>query len=66
MPFSLFVLALYIFLQSAPTYDWFTVDPKLLAFVGLVFVAVVVIDAVLWARTNRPSWFKRGSSDSEA
>lgn len=59
MPFSLFVLALYVFLQSAPAFHWFTVDPKFTAFIGIVFVVAVVVDGVLWARTAHPTWFRR-------
>lgn len=59
MPFSLFVLALYIFLQNAPVFGWFTVDPKFTAFVGILFVVVVVFDAAFWVRTAHPTWFTR-------
>jgi hypothetical protein len=59
MPFSLFVLALYVFLQSVPVLGWFTVDPKFTAVVGIVFVLVVVFDAAFWARTSHPTWFSR-------
>lgn len=59
MPFSLFVLALYVFLQSVPVLGWFTVDPKFTAVVGLVFVFVVVYDAAVWARGTHPTWFTR-------
>lgn len=59
MPFSLFVLALYVFLQSAPVLGWFTVDPKFTAFVGILFVFVVVFDAAFWVRSTHPAWFTR-------
>lgn len=59
MPLSLFVLALYVFLQSVPVFGWFTVDPKFTAFIGLVFVAAVVLDALFWVRTNHPTWPRR-------
>lgn len=59
MPLSLFVLALYVFLQSVPVLGWFSVDPKFVAFVGLFFVLVVVYDAAFWARTTHPGWFTR-------
>lgn len=59
MPFSLFVLALYVFLQSSPALGWFTVDPKLTAVVGILFVLAVVFDGVFWARTAHPGWFGR-------
>lgn len=60
--FSLFVLALYILLQSAPAFKWFTVDPKFTAFVGIVFVITVVIEALFWARGTHPKWFNRHPS----
>ena len=47
MNLSLFILGLYIFLQSAVYLTWFTVDPKLLGFVGIAFVVVLVVEA-LW------------------
>jgi len=56
MPFSLFVLAVWVFLQSANVYGWIESAPKLTAFIGIVFVVTVVIDAVLWARTSHPFW----------
>lgn len=56
MSFSLFVLALYVFLQSSSALGWFAVDPKFMAVVGMVFVIAVVVDAIFWART---SWFGR-------
>lgn len=59
MPFSLFVLALYVFLQSVPVMGWFTVDPKFTAVVGILFVLVVVFDAAFWARSTHPTWFNR-------
>lgn len=61
MPFSLFVLALWFFLYngSQNMLGWFTVDNKLIGWVGMVFVAVVVYDAVVWARSSHPGWFAR-------
>jgi hypothetical protein len=59
MPLSLFVLALYVFLQSVATLQWFSIDPKLTAWVGLIFVFVVIFDAAFWLRANHPSWFAR-------
>jgi succinate dehydrogenase hydrophobic anchor subunit len=59
MPFSLFVLALYVFLKESPVLGWFTVDPKLTAVVGILFVVVVVFDAAFWVRTSHPAWFAR-------
>jgi hypothetical protein len=58
MPFSLFALAVWVFLQSATAYGWIEDAPKLIAFFGMVFVIAVVLDAVLWARGH--SWFRRG------
>jgi len=45
MPFSLFVLALYIFLKEASTLGWIEAAPKFTAYVGILFVFVVVFDA---------------------
>jgi len=59
MPISLFVLALYVFLQSATAYGWFSVDPKLVAFVGLVFVVIVVVEAVLVGTGRMPRLLRR-------
>lgn len=47
MNLSQFLLGLYVFLQSAVYLTWFTVDPKLLGFVGIAFVVVLLIEA-LW------------------
>lgn len=62
MSFSLFILALYVFLQSAPAMGWFNVDPKFTAVVGIVFVLVVVIEAVFWTRGIHPLWHRRGAN----
>lgn len=53
MPISLFVLALWVFLQSATVYNWFSVDTKLVAFIGIVFVVVVVVEALLGERIGK-------------
>lgn len=63
MSLSLFVLALYVFLQSAPAFNWFSVDPKFVAFVGILFVVVVVVEAVLTHAGRMPSWFARKSAN---
>ena len=60
-PFSLFVLALYVLLQSAPVFKWFTVDPKFLAFVGIVFVIAVVVETFFWVRNGNHVWFKHNA-----
>lgn len=55
MSFSTFLLALYVFLQSEPVFlKWFDVDPKFTAFVGIVLVVVVVIEAIFWGVRGRP------------
>jgi uncharacterized membrane protein (DUF485 family) len=59
MSLSLFVLALYVFLQSAPAFNWFTVDPKLTAFVGIVFVIAVIVEAVVTRGVWVPRLFNR-------
>ena len=53
MSLSLFILALFVFLQSAPLLGWFTVDPKLIGIVGVVFVIVVIIEAIFYLSTGR-------------
>jgi len=59
-PFSVLVLALYIFLKEAPVLGWFALpDPKLIAIIGILFVLVVVFDAVYWVRTSHPAWLSR-------
>lgn len=55
MSLSTFLLGLFVFLQSSVLLGWFSVDSKLLGFVGLAFVAVLVIEALrgpvtLWKR----------------
>lgn len=47
MNLSLFILGLYVFLQSAVYLAWFAVDPKLLGFIGIAFVVVLILEA-LW------------------
>jgi hypothetical protein len=59
MSLSLFVLALWVFLQSAATYNWFSVDAKLIAFVGIVFVVIVVVEAVLIGTGRMPRFLSR-------
>ena len=54
MNLSTFILALFVFLQSAVYLAWFSVDPKLLGFDGIAFVVVLIIE-VLW----RPLVIKR-------
>jgi hypothetical protein len=55
---SLFLLALYVFLQSAPVYKWFTIDPKFTAFVGLVFVVVLLVESFLVYSNRHPLWHR--------
>lgn len=57
MPLSLFVLALYVLLQSAPAFGWFSVDPKFTAFTGIVFVIAVILEAIFYSRL--PNLFQR-------
>lgn len=47
MYLSLFVLGLYVFLQSAVYLTWFSVDPKMLGFVGITFVILLIIESLL-------------------
>lgn len=59
MPLSTFVLALWVFLQSAAVYNWFEVDPKLVAFVGMFFVLLVVVEAVWGTSPHWPKFLRR-------
>ena len=45
MKLSLFVLGLFVLLQSVVYLSWFTVDFKFLGWVGIVFVIVLLIEA---------------------
>lgn len=47
MSLSMFILGLFVFLQSAVYLAWFAVDAKLLGFVGMAFVVVLIIET-LW------------------
>jgi len=51
----MFILALFVFLQSAVYLAWFAVDAKLLGFVGIAFVVVLFLEW-LWRpiTINRP------------
>lgn len=55
--FSLFTLAVWVFLQSANVYGWIENAPKLTAFIGIVFVVAVVVDLILFGREK--NWFRR-------
>lgn len=63
MSFSLFVLALWVFLLSASQHflSWFTIDDKLIGIVGIIFVVALIIETVFWARVSHPLWFGRRS-----
>lgn len=56
MPLSTFILALFVFLQSSVLLEWFTVDPKFLGLVGVFFVIVVLVEALL-VYSGRPLVF---------
>ena len=43
---STFMLGLYVFLQSAATHKWFSVDAKLTSFIGLAFVVLLIFETV--------------------
>jgi len=51
---SLVLLILYVFLPSAATYELFSVDAKLVAFIGLMFCLVAVVEMVLFATHTYP------------
>lgn len=59
MNLSTFILGLFVFLQSAVYLAWFAVDPKLLGFVGIAFVIVVVVEALLFAAGRPLTLWKR-------
>lgn len=46
MSLSMFLLGLYVFLQSAVYLAWFAVDAKMLGLVGMVFVVVLLVEAI--------------------
>lgn len=46
MALSMFLLALFVFLQSVVYLSWFAVDSKLIGFVGIAFVVVLVLEAL--------------------
>lgn len=56
--FSLYVLALYVFLQSASSdaLNWIEKAPKLTALVGILFVFIVLVEVILWNAHKLPSW----------
>ena len=56
---SSFLLALYVFLQSAVYLAWFSVDPKQLGFVGIAFVIVFLIEVLLGAYGRRNAIYTR-------
>jgi len=53
MNLSGFLLALYVFLQSAVYLAWFNVDDKLLGLIGLAFVIVWLLEA-FWRPVTLP------------
>lgn len=56
---SSFLLALYVFLQSAVYLVWFAVDPKLLGLVGMAFVVVFILEVLLGAYGRRTAIYTR-------
>jgi hypothetical protein len=54
--FSLFLLALYVFLQAAVYLNWIAVASKLLGVVGMAFVVVVIVESLLWVGNRHPIW----------
>lgn len=59
MSLSLFVLALYVFLQSSVALGWFTADPKFTATVGILFVVIVVFESLFLTFRGRPFLSRR-------
>jgi len=62
MNLSLFLLAFYVLLQSAPVYGWFDAAPKLTAFVGIAFVVVLVLEAFTYFRTGHTLWHRNNQA----
>lgn len=58
MPLSLFVLALYVLLRSIVDLGWFAIDARFIAFVGIAFVVVVVLEATVWRTVSWP-WSRK-------
>ena len=56
---SKFVLALCVFLQSADKYGWIEGAPKLIAFVGIVFVVVVIVESIWGDSPHWPKFLRR-------
>lgn len=54
MSLSLFVLALWVFLNSYVSLGWGTVDAKLIGWVGILFVLVVIVEALFLTYRGRP------------
>jgi hypothetical protein len=54
MSLSLFVLALYVFMQSYVLRGWGTIDPKLIGLVGLLFVVLVIVETVFLVYRGQP------------
>jgi hypothetical protein len=52
--FSLFVLALWVFLISASQHflGWFTVDDKLIGIVGIILTIALVLEGWFWVRSH--------------
>lgn len=53
MSLSLFVLALYVFMQSYVERGWGTIDPKLIGLVGLLFVLLVILETLFFVYHGR-------------
>lgn len=54
MSLSIFILTLWVFLQSAAERGWFTVDPRLISLIGLAFVAAVLLETFFIVFRGRP------------
>lgn len=59
MRLSLFILGLFVFLQSGVYLAWFTVDAKLLGIVGMAFVVVLIIETLLEVRGRNYTIWKK-------
>lgn len=61
---SLFVLTLWVFLQSGAGLGWFTVDSKLVGIVGMAFVIIVIVETIVGAAGKLPAWYKKPAPEA--
>lgn len=54
MSLSIFILGLWVFLQSYVVLGWGTVDAKLIGFVGMAFVVCLIVEALFVVYRGTP------------